>query len=163
MNKKGYFAEIFDMVVAGLTVAVVIILIVLLMGKFNDHIQSSNSSIFDENTKTFSAKATVKINNLDYGFGVFAVGLIIAGVIIVRNLREIKPLYVILGILLLVVLGFLGMLFENMYDAMNQNSEILNASSNLPIINFIIGNYIIYCLVFGAIITIARMTVDNEG
>ena len=164
MNKKGLFLE--NAVLYGITafmIAVVSIFMIIIVGKFNDGIQATNTTLIDQEIKDISANQNSKFTNLDRAFGFLFLGFLIMSIIAARKLDEVQPLYIIFGILGLIAIGLFGMIVENIWSGFIVESNIASTTNSLVFIPFIMNNLLISLIVYVALVVIARLSRDVGG
>lgn len=167
MNKKGFAVEdALTFMILALVFVFVLIFVILIVGKFNDGIQGldyENNTNLHNITATISQDYTTKFNRADTGIAVLLFGFLIASVIVARRLEEIKPVWIFAGILGVIVIGFIAMIFENIWGEFNSQADIASTTSNFTFIPFIMDNLVVVVIFYVAIVTIARLTRDDMG
>jgi hypothetical protein len=107
----------------------------------------------DTYTDNFSA--------FDYLIPLLMMGIIGGAVYGVRQFSEFKEWIIPAAILLMIVLGFFGMILENVYNRFTDNSTISSVASNFPVTDFVMNNYIIVVLL-GTVVIVLAGVVRNE-
>jgi hypothetical protein len=161
MNHKGMMEEGIELFIAVIGAILVIFFLFLIISNFNDGLQSSSSDLITNTTKTMSDTYTDNFSAFDYLIPLLMMGIIGGAVYGVRQFSEFKEWIIPAAILLMIVLGFFGMILENVYNRFTDNSTISSVASNFPVTDFVMNNYIIVVLL-GTVVIVLAGVVRNE-
>jgi len=164
VNKNGLMVDTAVMyVIYALVFAFVLVFVILIIGKFNDGIQDTNSSAVPDTVKVNSENSVSKFKRADTAFGFLLFAFVVASIILARKLDELNPVYIFVAILGLVVMGFFGMIVENLWAAFESQSLIGGVTGDLVFVPFIMNNLILVLIVFVAVVSVARLTRNDGG
>jgi len=104
----------------------------------------------------YSNESIAPITNVDNnygglvdGIGMFIlIGLWILIFILAYNSSQ-SPFVGFLAIILVVIIALVGMIFSNTWEDMTSDSDFGNASTNFPMLNFVLTNYLLWVIVIG--------------
>lgn len=116
----------------------------------------STASIFTDTTEGANAlsQGVAAVNTFNYGFLIIAFGLG-AGAIAYGYLYPSHPIFIILGIVMLVFSMIVTPIISNAFGTFTSESEIAGITSNFPFITWFMGDPLpIFTAVFGFILII---------
>lgn len=146
-NKKGQLIELIIGSVFLLIFAVTALVMYSASDELNNAVQNDNT--LDADTKNMSNSLNTAYPNVFDGL----IGLLFAGVwllvIISAVYSNTNPFFLIIGIVVLVGVGFVGMISNNVWNDLILNAEFSSLAVDFPITNFLINQYLLLVLIMG--------------
>jgi len=133
-NKKGS-SDLIYLFISVIILALLIPSFNYVMGTFNDVIQNTDSP-----TKAKEVTNTLSNSWIDSGDIIFAMiyFALHIGAIILSYFLDTHPLFIVGGVLIFIVLTWLGIIFANSYiDVTAAGTPLGDEMNNLPMLNFI--------------------------
>lgn len=86
--------------------------------------------------------------------GLALIGLWILGMAMAYN-ASTHPYLGVLALLLVVILGLVGMILSNTWEDVAHDTDLANQTSNQPLTDFILTNYLLFVIIIGGTISLA--------
>lgn len=135
----------------GIVLILVLGIVFLVLSKFgsdiNDEIQGE-TDISSEAKVVSSAHTNATGNVFDSSMAFVLVGIWLLCLGLAYNSGG-SPMLLIIALVVIVALGFAGMIFSNTWDEVAGDGDFSNARSELPMTGLFLDNYLIVVLVMG--------------
>lgn len=163
MNNKGVssFSDVANFIKIFVSLGFVFVFAFLVVSNFDTQVQATNDSIIPEEAKVGSANAKASFLIWDKFFAGLLMAFIIVSVYLARKKQDINPVEVLVGIAMMFIFGFAGIIIENMWSGLTSNSLISDVTNQLTFLPFFLDNFIIILISYVAIVIIALATRDG--
>jgi len=162
-GKKGNYQDVGTYLATAIVLFVVISVTLTVIDRFNTNFQG-----MDENTVNNASK-TVSTNFKDSSFkfwDLFFALLLISFIgfsVIASRLIPSQPVFIIFTFFVLLVLPFLAMIGEEIWDAYKQSPVMTGTLGQMTLLPFILDYLVIITIVYILIIAIALLTKEEGG
>lgn len=160
MNKRGFLQDSVFLISALFVGAVGILVAFYLYGVLNE---AFTSAPIDQEAVTSFSEGYDRFSSIwDYTFLFVCVTMVIGGMIL-SYLLPSNPVFLIIAVVVLGVLGGISGFIANAWLSLTENSVFSLALQSLPITNFIISHYIIFTIFAIILIVIAFYAKSPDG
>lgn len=163
MSKKGFLSGAMYYVILAFVFSLVLIFMLIIIDQWNSGIQANNSSLMPAESQAISQNYTNTFRRADIGLGYLFFGFMIVSVIVARFHGEVKPVWIVIGLMALIVIGFTGMILENIWSGINADPNITNITEDLVFIPFLMNHFVATLIGYVAVVVVARMTRSGGG
>lgn len=159
-NKKGNVFDSINIGVVLLYAAFFFIIAIVIISRFNSAVQATN---VDAQSKQVSSELNVKIPQVfDSSFLVMYVGFALVAIIGAYQ-TNIAKYFAAFSIVILGIIVIISMAFSNIYDSVSNNTLLATYFSSMPIMTFIMNNYVGTILIIGFAIFLALYAKPNAS
>jgi hypothetical protein len=161
MNKKGNFSDVVEYIKVAFLLAFIILIVSTVVIQFNDRVQSDNV-IFDNETQITSENfKNATVNGWDVFFVILSLIFIIFSFIMARLIPS-SPKFIILSFFVLLLMPFGAMIFENIWDGLDQGilAITMNEMSFIP---FIMDHFVWVIVMYSFLVALALLTKTETG
>jgi hypothetical protein len=158
VNRRGAVEDLIGVIVVAVVLSVVIFLVYSIIGRFNTAIQTIPG--VSDDVKAISSSTTARFPPIaDKAFAVFMILLPLISIIGAYYIDS-SPVFAILSFILLGVMLFLGMIFDNVYHQFVLDGNFLGFTTTFPVINWFMSHFVEY---LGFLIIIALYAKPQRG
>jgi len=160
-NKKGVIEGVFVFAVIMVTLAIFILLIAKVVPSITNEFRKTaiNNSAEARTALSWSDKI---VGRLDTVFMIIFIGLIM-GILISSYFISTNKIFIPIYIILFGFTIIVGVILHNMYEAFKTSSDLATSSATYPMMNAIIGNYVIVLIVVGILSMILMFGKPSGG
>lgn len=160
MNKKGNFPDVAQWITTALVLGIVILLTTTIYNKVDDQFQS-NDQVPEIMKNASSGMRTAIPNGGDIIF-VFLLISFVAFSVMASRLIPSTPKFIIIVMMALVLLPFIAMVVQNIWEGFAENSAMTSAINSLTFLPFIMDHLTIVVLIYSTLVGIALLTKSGE-
>jgi hypothetical protein len=161
-NKKGNFADIPEYIRGALLFGFALVIVVLFLTNFNTQIQSMDNETIPEITKNATSSYTAQVGpSFDILSAFMLLFFIIISVVSARLIPS-SPKFIVIAIIALILLSFVAMIIENVWDSWINNSSVAGVISQLKFTNFILNNLTIVTIIYTLLVAVALFTKSEQ-
>ena len=161
-NKKGNFVDIPEFIRTILILGFVLSLTGVFIYQFNNNIQSMDNETIPEVTKNASAELQANfVPKFDF-MGVFITLFFVIISVVAARLIPSSPKFIIIAIFAMILLGFVAMIIENVWDSYKTQAVLTNTIAQMKFTTFILDNLTAVVVVYSLLVGIALFTKTGE-
>ena len=158
VGRKGNFADVAEYIKISISIGLLLLIVFTVMGGFNSEIQSSTEVVVTNTTKELSQSGFDSLSVFDYILPVLLLAFIGFSVMSARLIPS-SYVFVIISVFALILLPFIGIVIENMWEAFTDNFSYV---SSLPITNFLLSHSVIVLIIYSVLVAIALISKDER-
>jgi len=160
MNKKGNFPDIAQWITTALVLGIVVLLTTTIYNNVDDQFQT-NDAVPSIMKNASSGMRTAIPNGGDILF-VFLLVSFVAFSVMASRLIPSTPKFIIIIIMALILLPFIAMIVENIWEGFAESSAMASAVNSLTFLPFIMNHLTIVTLIYSTLVGIALLTKSGE-
>ena len=145
-SRRGQFVQLVLFVVVFVVFAFIFVASNMAGNKINDMIQTSD---MDSQSKSVMQSNTDSQPLVFDSGGVFILVIVWLLLLGLAYNAPTNPFLAVAVIVILVALGFVGMILSNMWNSMYTDADLATYAHNFPIMNMILQNYLVVILLMG--------------
>jgi|TARA_Y100000034_G_C6891423_1_gene410180 uncharacterized membrane protein YfhO len=159
MNKKGNFPDVIEWIYFAVAFTMVLSITMLFITNFNDEVQD-NTAIPSEAKLGVNRLEVALFSGMDWLFiAIFVIFLAFS--VMASRLIPSSPKLIIISIFSIIVLPFLAMIIENVWDGWKQQTAIASLFSNMTFLPFVMDYLVWFTLFYSLAVGIALLS--KEG
>lgn len=161
MNRKGNYSDIAEWINVALILGLTITITLLFVSNWNTTIQAMNETVIP-------ADAKVGIENLNTalpkGFDWLFVGfflIFVAFSVSMARLIPSSPKFIIVTIMVLIILPFISLIIENIWNGWGEQSKIASVLTTIPMTNFMMSHLVYFIILYSLLVAISLLTKND--
>lgn len=158
VNKKGNFSDVAEYIKISISIGLLLLIVFTVMGGFNSEIQSSSEVVVTNYSKELSQSGFDSLSVFDFILPVILLAFIGFSVMSARLIPS-SYVFVIISVFALIMLPFVGIVIENMWEAFS--SSFLYVSS-LPITDFLLSHSVIVLIIYSLLVAVSLLSKDER-
>lgn len=164
-NKRGNFADVFVYMPIALYLGILIVFAIIFLSQISDVLSKNEISTITNITNYTSETQDILDNDmpltLDLIIPFFYISFLFFSVFMARKL-DISNKMVLIGVIMLIILFFVSLFFENIWDTILNMSNLFGTTANNTFFTkHFLNNMRWAVLIYGGAVGIALYTKDN--